>query len=356
MRQSGFLLLCGIVVLAVSAAGCSSESGKTPAVKPGEGAEAGKPETPAEGGASGDRPKLAFISNNPFEFWTIARKGTEKAAKELNADVEFHMPAQGTPAEQRQIIEDLLSKGVQGIAISPNDAENQASFLNEVAEQVPLVTQDSDLPPGSKRLAYIGTNNYLAGKAAGELVKKALPTGGRVVIYVGKLDVQNAMERRQGVIDELAGKEDSEGPDLGAFKLLDTMTDDASQEKCKANVEDTLAKHASEPETLCLVGLWAYNPPAILGAVKGAGLDGKVKIVGFDEDEATLQGIKKGEIVGSIVQQPFEFGYQAVKLLAGVVRGDKSVLPEGGVMYVDYQVITPDNVQPFWDKLKELKK
>lgn len=356
MRYSHFITLCGVAVLALSLSGCSSESGKAPAVTSGEGAEAGKPETPAEGGSAGDRPKLAFISNNPFEFWTIARKGTEKAAKELNADVEFHMPAQGTPAEQRQIIEDLLSKGVQGIAISPNDAENQASFLNEVAEQVPLVTQDSDLPPGSKRLAYIGTNNYLAGKAAGELVKKALPKGGRVVIYVGKLDVQNAMERRQGVIDELAGKEDSEGPDLGAFKLLDTMTDDASQEKCKANVEDTLAKHASEPETLCLVGLWAYNPPAILGAVKGAGLDGKVKIVGFDEDEATLEGIKKGEIVGSVVQQPFEFGYQAVKLLAGVVRGDKSVLPEGGVMYVDYQVITPDNVQPFWDKLKELKK
>ena len=357
MRCSNSLRLCGFAALTatLSAAlsGCSSESGKTPNVQ-GEGA--GKPETSTDAASPGDRPKLAFISNNPFEFWTIARKGTEKAAKEFNADVEFHMPAQGTPAEQRQIIEDLLSKKVQGIAISPNDAENQASFLNEVAEQVPLLTQDSDLPPGSKRLAYIGTNNYLAGKAAGELVKKALPQGGRVVIYVGKLDVQNAMERRQGVIDELAGKEDSEGPDLGDFKLLDTMTDDAKQEMCKANVEDTLAKHGSEPETLCLVGLWEYNPPAMLAAVKGAGLNGKVKIVGFDENEATLQGIVDGDIVGSIVQQPYEFGYQAIKLLAAVARGDKSVLPEGGIMYVDYQVITKDNVQEFWDKLKELKK
>ena len=358
MRCSQFLRLCGIAALTVTLSACSSESGKTPNVKSGEGsAEAGKAETPAEGGgAAGDRPKLAFISNNPFEFWTIARKGTEKAAKELNADVEFHMPAQGTPAEQRQIIEDLLSKGVQGIAISPNDAENQASFLNEVAEQVPLLTQDSDLPPGSKRLAYIGTNNYLAGKAAGELVKKALPKGGRVVIYVGKLDVQNAMERRQGVIDELAGKEDAEGPDLGEYKLLDTMTDDGKQEMCKANVEDTLAKHGSEPESLCLVGLWEYNPPAMLAAVKGAELNGKVKIVGFDENEETLQGIADGDIIGSIVQQPFEFGYQSIKILAGVVRGDKSVVPEGGIMYVDHQTIMKDNVQEFWDKLKELKK
>ncbi|HUY87490.1 MAG TPA: sugar-binding protein [Pirellulales bacterium] len=358
MRSSQFLTLCGIAALAAALAGCSSETGKTPAVKSGERAgSADTPETaPAGKGSSGDRPKLAFISNNPFEFWTIARKGTEKAAQEFNADVEFRMPAQGTPAEQRQIIEDLLSKGVQGIAISPNDAENQASFLNEVAEQVPLLTQDSDLPPGSKRLAYIGTNNYLAGKAAGQLVKKALPKGGRVVIYVGKLDVQNAMERRQGVIDELAGKEDAEGPDLGDFELLDTMTDNSMQENCKANVEDTLAKHGGEPETLCLVGLWEYNPPAMLAAVKGAGLEGKVHIVGFDENEETLKGIKDGHIVGSIVQQPFEFGYRSIKILAGVARGDKSVIPEGGIMYVDYQVITKENVKEFWDKLRELKK
>ena len=128
-------------------------------------------------------------------------------------------------------------------------------------------------------------------------MRECLPDGGKIVIYVGKMDAQNAKDRRQGVLDELAGKKDATGPELGKYTLLDTMTDDAKQDKCKANVEDTLVKYGSEAEKLCLVGLWAYNPPAMLSAVKGANLAGKVRIVGFDENEETLQGVKDGDIL-----------------------------------------------------------
>jgi ribose transport system substrate-binding protein len=169
---------------------------------------------------------------------------------------------------------------------------------------------------------------------------------------VGKLDVQNAIERRQGVLDELAGAADAKGPELGKYTLLDTMTDDAKQEKCKANVEDTLTKY---PDVGCLVGLWAYNPPAMLAAVKDADQQGKVKIVGFDENEETLQGIKDGHIHGTIVQQPYQFGYEAVRLLTQIARGDKSVLPPGGILYIDYKVIKSENVEAFHEELKKLK-
>jgi ribose transport system substrate-binding protein len=308
------------------------------------------------------KPTVAFISNNPFEFWTIAERGTEKARAEFNVNVEFRRPARGTAAEQKQIIEDLLAKGVKGIAISPNDAANQASFLNEVADKVPLITQDSDVPAGHKRLCYIGTNNFEAGRAAGELVKRAAPSGGKVVIFVGKLDVQNAVERRAGVIAALAGLNSLEDAlrlgrqrypiKLGNWVLADTRTDDAKQEKCKANAEDILVKH---PDVKCLVGLWAYNPPAILAALKDNVQAGQVALVGFDEDEATLQGIKDGFIAGTIVQQPFEFGYQSIRLLASLARGDRSVLPQNGVLYVPHRIIDKNNVQAFHDELRKLK-
>jgi ribose transport system substrate-binding protein len=304
------------------------------------------------GGAGGEKPTVAFVSNNAFEFWTFARRGTEKGAKEFNVEVNFQMPAPGTAAKQREIVEDLMAKGVKGIAISPNDAENQAEFLNGIADQVPIITQDSDLPPGSKRLCYIGTNNYDAGKAAGQLVKEALPEGGKIVVYVGKLDAQNAVERRQGLMDELAGAKDAKGPTLDKYELLDTMTDDAKQEKCKANVEDTLTKY---PDVACLVGLWAYNPPAILAAVKEAGKQGKVAIVGFDENDETLQGIDDGHIHGTIVQQPFEFGYQSVRILASLARGDRSVVPANGILYIPHRVIKKDNVAAFRAELTQLK-
>lgn len=305
---------------------------------------------------------VAFISNNPFDFWTIAERGTDKAKAELGVNVEFRRPARGTAAEQKQIIEDLLVKGVKGIAISPNDAANQVAFLDEVAGKTNLITVDSDVPPGHKRLCYIGTDNFEAGRAAGELAKKAAPDGGGVVIFVGKLDVQNAVERRAGVIAALAGAKTFDEADklgkqpypikLGNWTLLDTRTDDAKQEKCKANAEDILVKH---PDVKCLVGLWAYNPPAILAALKDKQKEGKIAIVGFDEDEPTLQGIKDGHIIGAIVQNPFEFGAQAVRVLAALAKGDKSVLPKDGILYVPHRTITKDNVQAFHDELKKLK-
>jgi ribose transport system substrate-binding protein len=337
-----------LLLLATLAAGCSSNSPtNTPNARPAAN---------SSNADRADQPTVAFVTNNPFEFWAIARKGTEKAAEDLKVNVVFRMPAQGSGTEQRQIVEDLLVQGVQGIAISPIDPQNQGEFLDDVASKVPLITQDSDLPPGSKRLCFLGTDNYEAGKAAGKLVKEALPDGGRVAIYVGSLDAQNAIDRRQGVLDELAGQEKAEGPELGKYTLIDTFTDETSQETCKRKAEDTLVAHAKDnPETLCLVGLWAYNPPAMLAAVQDQGLAGKVKLVGFDENEETLQGIKDGQIVGTVVQQPFEFGYQAVKMLASLARGDKSVVPESGVLHVDYKVIKPNNVDAFRGELRRLK-
>src|SRR5262245_821045 len=96
---------------------------------------------------------LAFISNNPHEFWTIARRGTEAAAKKFDINVEFYMPAYGTASEQHRIVEDLVVKGVRGIAISPNDAGHQSRVLDGIIPKtVGFITQDSDLPSGSKRL------------------------------------------------------------------------------------------------------------------------------------------------------------------------------------------------------------
>ena len=109
------------------------------------------------------------------------------------------------------------------------------------------------------------------------------------------------------------------------------------------------------PEQLCLVGLWAYNPPALLNAVQGKSLAGKVKIVGFDEDVETLGGIESGAITGTIVQQPFEFGYQAVKLMTSLARGDKSVLPSDGILYVPHETIRKENVAAFREKLEKLR-
>lgn len=336
--------LCwGFVLLVVSLVGCQKTTGQ------------------ATGTESSSPLKLAFISNNPFEFWTIAERGTDKAKAELGVEVTFRRPARGSAAEQKQIIEDLLAKGVKGIAISPNDAASFAPYLNQVAEKALLVTVDSDVPPGHKRLCYLGTNNFEAGRSAGELLKQALPEGGKFAILVGVLDVQNAVERRAGVIAALAGVQTQaeaealakqEPAKLGKWELLVTRTDQRSAANCKANAEDLLVKH---PELKGMVGLWAYNPPSILAALKDKQLQGKVAVVGFDEDEPTLQGVREGHVVGTIVQQPFEFGYQSMKLLAALAKGDRSGLPAGGILHIPHKAITKENVEAFSAELAKLK-
>lgn len=152
-----------------------------------------------------DLVKIALVSNTVSDFWKYVQAGVKKGEKDFGAVCEFRMPPNGTPSEQQQIVEDMISKGVQGMAISPIDPANQKEMLNKASEKMSVICQDSDAPD-SNRLCYVGTNNYRAGREAGKLIKEALPEGGKVVIFVGRLDAQNAQERRRGVIDELAGK------------------------------------------------------------------------------------------------------------------------------------------------------
>jgi ribose transport system substrate-binding protein len=286
--------------------------------------------------------RLAFITNNTTDFWTIARKGTEKADAELpDATVEFRM-GDGTAAEQKRIVDDLLAKGIDGIAISPVDPANQTGMLDEVAARAVVFTHDSDAP-NSKRECYVGTDNVAAGRQAGDLIKEALPQGGKIALFVGQLDARNAQERLQGIKESIAGTK---------IEILDVRTDETDRVRAKANVSETLIRH---PDVAALVGLWSYNAPAILNAVRDAGKANKIKIIAFDEEAETLTGVKSGEIVGTVVQQPFEFGYQSMMLMAKVLAGDRSGIPASRQVFVPTMVIRQDTVDDFRAKVEAIR-
>lgn len=287
--------------------------------------------------------RVAFVTNNASDFWTIARKGCEKADAELpDLEMEFRIPSDGTAAEQKRIIDDLLAKGVQGIAISPVDPANQTEMINAAARQALVITQDSDAPQ-SDRACYVGTDNVAAGREAGKLIKEALPDGGKIMIFVGKLDAQNAKERYQGIREELDGSK---------VQIVDVRTDDTDRVRAKSNVLDALVKY---PDLACLVGLWSYNGPAIYNAVKDSGKVGKVKIICFDEEDETLAGVKDGAIYATVVQQPFEFGYQAIKLMHAVLKGDRSAIPANKLLVVPTLVVKKENVEEFTNKINQLR-
>jgi ribose transport system substrate-binding protein len=241
------------------------------------------------------------VTNNSSDYWTIAHQGVEKAQKEFpNDTIEFQMPPSGTPAEQKQIVDDLLVKGIDGIAISPSDPKTQTEQLDKWAAQTLLITQDSDAPQ-SKRACYIGTDNVAAGSKV---------------------------------------------------ELVDVRTDNTDHLKAKSNAADVLV---SRPDVVGLVGIWSYNGPAIAEAVKEAGKVGKIKIVCFDEEPITLAGVKDGTIYATVVQHPFDFGYLAIKKMHDYLNGDKSAFPANGLNIIATSVLHAADVDAFKANLDKIR-
>jgi ribose transport system substrate-binding protein len=290
--------------------------------------------------AAQEKKKLAFIVNAASDFWKLAEAGVKKAQRELpNYELQFKYPAQGTAALQNALMDDLVAAGTKAIMISSVDPKTSIDAFNRIARQVPLFTTDSDAP-ASNRIAYLGSSNTLAGVQAGELAVKALPKGAKCMGFVGFLGADNAKERIAGFRQAVKGK---------GIELLDVRGDDVDFAKARSNVDDVLA---AKPDINCMVGFYSYNPPKIYEALKAANKLGKITVIAFDEDPITLGAVKEGSFSGTVVQQPFEWGYQGMKLMAAYLEGDKSKVPADKLIIVPTKVIDKSNVDEFSANLK----
>ena len=301
-----------------------------------------------EGGAGGEAKvlKLAFVTNNASEFWKIAAAGIHKYEAEAKVQVDIKSPPTGTTEEQNQILQNLASQGYDAISVSVIAPNDQVGVLDKVAEKTNLITFDSDAPK-SKRLLYIGTNNYEAGKVLGGQIVKLLPQGGKIAVFVGTFSADNAQQRLQGIKDAIAGHK---------IDIVDKREDNTDRAKARSNVEDIVNANA---DLSMVVGLWNYNGTAIAAALDGLGKKGKVLAAVFDEDDGTLDGIGNGAVQVTVVQKPFMFGYLASKWmheLATKGEAAKAALPPSRIIDTGVDVIDKGNVAPFKTKLAELKK
>src|SRR5215468_7125411 len=298
----------------------------------------------AMGASAADKKELVFVVNGASDFWKIAEAGVKKAQTELpNYKLELKYPEQAAAAIQQRLMDDLVAAGAAAIMVSAVDPKTSTEALNRIGSQVPLFTTDSDAP-ASNRVAYIGSSNTDAGKQAGAIMLKAMPSGGKCIGFVGLPGADNARERIEGIKDTIKGSK---------VELIDVRGDDIDQTRAKRNVEDLLA---AMPDVSCLVGFYSYNTPRIYEVLKEAGKLDKIKIIGFDEDPITLGGVKEGSIAGTVVQQPYEWGYQGMKLMAKYIEGDKSGVPANGIIIVPGKVIDKSNVDDFMGSMKAMLK
>lgn len=309
------------------------------------GCKKNEPAAPAPGAApAAGSYRFAFVTNNSSDFWNIAEKGVRKAEKDLGIKAQVFRPLKTEVSEQQRFIEDILVQGFDGMAICAINPDAMTPLLDRVAGKMPVVVHDSDAPK-SQRKAFVGTNNVEAGRLAGQAaiaaLKQAGITKGKVGMFVGRIDMQNSIDRKQG-IDETLGKQPG-------IEILPIFLDGADRTKAKKNVEDALARY---PDLVMVVGLWSYNGPAMVDAVRNSTRAKKPLIVAFDEEEETLKAVQDGMVYATVVQRPFEFGYQSMKALKDV-RDGKTVPT---TIDTGIATIQKENLPTFWAELRELKK
>ncbi len=305
-------------------------------------------------------PKIAFVTalGSDDDFWEIVISGAKNAAKDYKADLTVLEPKPSEYDSQSSIIFGLDPTEFDGIAVSPAAPIDQTKMLSRLATQTYLVTYDNDAPL-SLRHCYIGTNNTAAGRLCGRLVKEALPEGGQVAIFIGDLTRDNARLRRNGVIETLiSGVEGELAEDYPAnqelsgngFVIVKTYLDGSDPKKAEQNVVTALKDY---PELVGMIGLYGYNGPAILKEVSKADKVGEVKIIAFDEFENTLQGIVDGAIHATVLQDPYKYGYESVRMLHSLSSKafDTDELMGRGSFFLPSVALRKGDVASFREKL-----
>lgn len=295
-----------------------------------------------KGGGSGSR--IILVTNSNSDYWTAVDKGLKDGAAKFGIEVEMKRN-DGTTEGQIRLLEDALSlPDVKGVAVSPIEAEavGIADALRKLKDAGKVVISvDSDLVASAAdaRRAYIGTNNTKAGEAAGKAAAQLRPEGGKTAVFVGTASASNAIERMTGFF-QAAGEK---------FVKVETFEDGADMDRAQRNVGSGLTKY---PDLGVLLGLYSYNGPRIAEEVsRSPDIRKNVTVVTFDLDEQAIAHLEKKNIDVTVVQNPYEIGYQSVRLLKAFIEDDKKTLDEmlpNGATTIDtgVRVIVPTEDSP----------
>jgi ribose transport system substrate-binding protein len=326
-KETGMKKL-GLAALAVLLAGCvqNTTSGvTTPA-----------PNAPDAGGGTkgaGERLRIALVpKGTTHEFWQTVKAGAEAAGAEFNCEVLFNGPQKENDiAEQIDILKNYGTQGVDGIAVAATDKVSLSGPVKDLMDKkIPVVVVDSAIEPDPS-YSFIATDNVEAAKLAAKEMGRLLNGKGKVAVVNFKKGSGTADERERGFVE---GIKEFPGIEIVATEYTESDTGRA--------VEVTEAILTAHPD---LNGIFASNEPNVTGSgqvLERKGLTAKVTLVGFDPSKANNELLEKGVVKALIAQDPFKMGYEGVKALAKIIRGEG--LPDKRID-TGAQVITPENMK-----------
>ncbi len=294
--------------------------------------------------------RILIMTNGDSPFWDAANAGVKAAnddfkLKDAGLVAGLETNSGGPEGQLEKLRQFVTQSDIAAIGISPCDAKNERVLeqLRKLKDKgVKIITIDSDLDrsdPKAKetRYAFLGTNNRLAGAELGKCLKFLKPEGGIYATFVGRTGAQNAIERIAGVKEGAGDK----------FKEQDKSpwADDEDRNRAQENVRNAI----KDPNLHTLVGIWSYNAPNIVKVVK----DRKKEflVVAFDAEPGAVAAMSDKNIDAMVVQNPYQMGYQGVRLLKALVQDDQAAVKqvrdeygtgESDVFDTGLKIVVPD--------------
>jgi ribose transport system substrate-binding protein len=267
-------------------------------------------------------------------YWADVDKGVVKGGEDVGCNAIFNGPPQADINAQINLIEDFISTGVDGLAISPNDPTAIAPVIGKALDAgIPTITFDADAPE-SDRLMYIGTDNVVGGDQLGQELVRLMEGEGKVAFLTGGLAALNLNQRLEGAARAIA-----DYPDI---ELVGTEAHNDNLEVAYTLVENLLTAYPDLKALYC-----ASGATAAAKALKAQGrAAGEIIVVGFDVFDPTPEFIREDYIQAVVSQRPFLMGELSVKWLVDLNLGTKAP-PESKVLDTGTILVTAENLEEY---------
>lgn len=269
---------------------------------------------------------FVMVPKGVHPYFEPVYRGFQDAARKYGVEPEIDAPPRFDVALQVKLIEDLIARGVSGIAISANDDRGLVGVIHEAVQAgIKVITVDAPAP-SSEALTYIGTDNESAGYEAGRRMAAEMGRTGSVAVLQGGMAATNLNLRTRGFTAALAER----APGIRVVEVADEGGDFALS---VSKTEELLAHY---PTLNAIFSVSAEGAPAAAAVLKQRGRSGKVLVAGFDDLGDTLQGIRDGSIAFCIVQNTYRMGWLSVERLMDAVDGRPVPrVIDTGVVFVD---------------------
>ncbi|WP_199426877.1 sugar-binding protein [Thermaerobacillus caldiproteolyticus] len=270
---------------------------------------------PEEKPAIADRKKAYHFVLVPEEldndYWRLVEKGAKAAAKEMGVRLEYIGPRQANIEEHVKILEKAAASKVDGIMTQGLTEQQFTPIINRIVEKnIPVITIDTDAPT-SRRTAYIGTDNYYAGFIAGRALVEDTGGNANVAIITGSFEASHQQLRVKGFQDAVKHEK---GTHIIAIEESDITRVQAAEKAYKI-----LKEH---PEVNAFYGTSALDAIGIAKVIEQFHRERETYVIGFDTLPETIHYLEKGTIEATVVQEPYEMGYRAVKMMVDIIEGN----------------------------------